>query len=373
MRKTKALSLLASLALASMALAGTASASTPTQVSAERYPASLVGEGKLTMGVLNCTTTTVKGSVTEASRAFTATLTGKCNGQNELKTNGCKLEFNPYWGTYAIGPSGCGPMTVNANGLCNISIPSQGLLKATYETLEGTPQKVLITSQATGKYSGCGEKFSGPLVGSWVVSGSDSESKADGLLASFAAYDQLFEAESYPATLYGTQGEESNKIGTEAGKIYCTNTSFTGSMLGGGDMGSLTPTYSSCYAFAGLIKATITVNGCGLLYEGVLSHEMSITCPKEATVIIKAGLCEISIPAQSGLKGVDYGSSELEGRDAIALTNSVTGMTYTVTKDGSLCPFNGTGTRTDGSYTGNTLVQGKDTEGLLENIRAAHY
>jgi hypothetical protein len=38
-------------------------------------------------------------------------------------------------------------------------------------------------------------------------------------------------------------------------------------------------------------------------------------------------------------------------------------IAYTVTKDGFLCPLSGTGSFSDGKYTGITLVEGKDNEG----------
>ena len=70
------------------------------------------------------------------------------------------------------------------------------------------------------------------------------------------------------------------------------------------------------------------------------------------TFDIHAGSCEVQIGSQTNLKSVTTGNS---GNNVTAKAN-VTGIAYTVTKDGFLCPFGGTGAKTGATWTQNNAI-----------------
>lgn len=381
MRRVRIVGLLAIAALALTSFPSLASA-TPGKLAAEQYPASLASSGgneqSLTtvIGMIGCNTSLVSSIAGEASN-FDASLSGTCSSfgsSSAIKANGCEVEFNSYWETYSIGPKGCGPIAVTA-GSCTISIPAQTNLSATYATT-GSPGTLKITSEATNlKYttgkSGCYgnnnvTSESGQLLGSWLVSGKNAEGKANGLSLNTGVYASIFEAERYPVDLIGSQ-DATNLIATEGGSVQCNNGSLSGGLSGDLEPLVLAPTYTDCTAF-GFVEATVAANGCSLRYEGTLTDDMAIACPEGKSIVITAATCTVAIPAQTGLGTIGYSAASVSGHDAIRIAPSVSGLAYTVTKDGFLCPFKGTGTRTNGAYSGETVVHGEDADGLV-NIR----
>ena len=72
--------------------------------------------------------------------------------------------------------------------------------------------------------------------------------------------------------------------------------------------------------------------------------------------MVTAGTCEVDIPAQSGIAGLEL---ELETLSLAINFKFSAGLTLTVTKDGFLCPFSGTGTKS-GSWNGSLTVNAFD-------------
>jgi hypothetical protein len=178
------------------------------------------------------------------------------------------------------------------------------------------------------------------------------------LVAAFASSAQAstFTAGKYPATIAGTQvGQHVFSIENNL-TVKCQGATFHGTLSAASSTAQLHPTYTVCSAF-GFLEATINSAGCDYLFHAgseVAADKhagtVDIVCSAGASIVIAASTCEVSVPAQTGL-----GSSNIENNtnpnDATA-TGSLTGIKYTKTKDGFLCPFAGTGTKTDGGYAG---------------------
>ncbi len=185
------------------------------------------------------------------------------------------------------------------------------------------------------------------------------------LVAAFSAAAQAstFTAEKYPATIEG------KSVGTHVFsiennlKVECQSSHFNGTLSAASSTATITPTYTSCVAF-GFLSSTVNFNGCDYLFhagEEVApdKHQgtVDIVCPAGASIVIAASTCEVSVPAQTGL-----GSNNIENNTNpldLTATGSLTGIKYTKTKDGFLCPFAGTGTKTDGGYAGTATATAK--------------
>jgi hypothetical protein len=66
-----------------------------------------------------------------------------------------------------------------------------------------------------------------------------------------------------------------------------------------------------------------------------------MVCPAGKSFKITAGTCSLEIPAQAGSVSIQYKNDTANKRIEGTVTGS--SITYNVTKDGFLCPFNGTG------------------------------
>jgi hypothetical protein len=169
---------------------------------------------------------------------------------------------------------------------------------------------------------------------------------------------------SYPATITGSNTKGSEVITTEGGKVEC-NSHFVGSVSASTSTTILDPTYTNCQAF-GFLEATVTTNHCHeyfhhtqKLSSGVYKSHIDIVCTPTPPPVpppsykIAAATCEIEIKGQTGLGNVK--TTNLAG-GTITMQHEVEKIAYTVTKDGFLCPFGGTGNKTDGKYTGDIVL-----------------
>jgi hypothetical protein len=344
---------------------------------AESYPVSLVGSGEQTLstnyGTVGCTSN-LAAEASAQKPVVAAALSGTCSAfgtPKAINANGCKVELNPDWSSYSIGPNGCGPISLTL-GTCSITIPAQAGLAASYaNVVESGIKKVLVTSQVTNlKYTtgkigcgGAGTFENGTLSGSWLITGTVS-GKSTGTYVTSGAQSAAVEAERYPATLSGTQEKGAYAIETEGGPVECGSASFAGSASEISSSVTLTPTYTDCEAF-GFTEASVSVNGCSYIYD--VSGDQDIACTG-GSIVITAFTCEVTISAQTGLDDVEFANTSASGRGAIALTSNVSGLAYTVTKDGFLCPFSGGGARSDGTITGQILLRGSADTGPI-NIR----
>jgi hypothetical protein len=171
-----------------------------------------------------------------------------------------------------------------------------------------------------------------------------------------AAQASTFTAEKYPATISGAQVGE-HVFSVESGlTVKCKSATFSGTLSAASSTITMAPVYKECVAF-GFVNSTVNFNSCNYLFhagEEVAADKhagsVDIVCPKGGPIVITAGTCETQIPAQTGLNTNNI-ENNTSPKDATA-SGSLTGITYTKTKDGFGCPFAGTGTRTDGGYSG---------------------
>jgi len=165
----------------------------------------------------------------------------------------------------------------------------------------------------------------------------------------------VFTASSYPTTVTATSALGNGYFNTEAGAMECA-AHFEGSYTEASTTLTITPTYTSCRAF-GFVSATINLNGCDYVFHG--NGEVDLACPAGKAILIAAGNCEATIGAQSGLKSISLKNNG----NHIDAQASIKGIKYTVTKDGFLCPFAGTGEKTGGEYIQNEAVTVKPVSG----------
>jgi hypothetical protein len=173
-------------------------------------------------------------------------------------------------------------------------------------------------------------------------------------------------AANYTASSYGEKGTTGTGISvkgndvftTEGGTVKCAS-HFEGTLTEASETLTVTPKYTECEAF-GFLSATVNMNGCAYVFQApsgsgdAYSAAVKVECPAEKVITITASTCEATVGAQS-----PSGSTAITNNTAagdVSVKANVTGINYTVTKDGFLCPFNGTGAKTGGTYTQNEAI-----------------
>jgi len=180
------------------------------------------------------------------------------------------------------------------------------------------------------------------------------------LTASAAMAVPQFTASTYPAQVTGSNTKGSEVFTTEAGKVECDSHFLSTSQAAASSTLTVAPKYSNCDAF--FLSATVDTEGCTYVFHatelvsaGVYKHHVDVVCPAGQSIKIVAGggQCNAEIKGQTGLTSVK--TTNLAG-GTVTVQPEVTKVAYTVTKDGFGCPFNGTGNKTDGTYTGDVVV-----------------
>jgi triacylglycerol lipase len=175
------------------------------------------------------------------------------------------------------------------------------------------------------------------------------------LVATFAAMSVstgpamglAFHATEYTAEVTG-QNEGEHVLTAEALTVKCKTATLAGELTEEREALELTPTYSECTASG--VAATITTEGCKYkLNPG--TKTMDIVCPAGKVIKIVSGTCEAQVGGQTGLSSVEYVLNE-GPPETVTLKANLGKIKYTKTKDGFLCPFNGTGAKEDGTLTG---------------------
>jgi len=161
-----------------------------------------------------------------------------------------------------------------------------------------------------------------------------------------SAAQAQYTASSYPATATATSALGNDVFTTEGGTVECAS-HFEGTLTEASSSLTVTPTYTSCKAF-GFVSATVNMNGCAYIFdrESASSSAATVECPAGKSIQVIAGNCEVTIAAQSPTGSV----STSNGAGTVNAQANVTGIAYTVVKDGFLCPFGGTGAKTGGTY-----------------------
>ncbi len=194
------------------------------------------------------------------------------------------------------------------------------------------------------------------------------------VLAMSAVVASAASATNFTASKYPTAGTASSAKGnddfkTEAGSVEC-KAHFDVAALGGpSETVTVTPAYSECQAF-GFLSATVDMNGCDYVFH--VNGDVDVECHKfvegktvaTGPIKIVASTCEATVGTQTGLKSVALSNNGT----GISAKANVSGINYTVTKDGFLCPFGGTGAKTGATYTQNSAVQVSSTNGATIDI-----
>ena len=162
------------------------------------------------------------------------------------------------------------------------------------------------------------------------------------LVAAFAmsavvasAASAQFTSNSYPTTVTAVS-ELGNDVFTVDGTSVECKSHFEGTAAEATTKITITPTYTNCKAF-GFLSATVAMNGCDFVFHS--NGEVDVECPTGKNIVITASSCEVDVGTQTGLESVALSNN---GNHIDAQAN-VGEITANVTKDGFLCPLNGTG------------------------------
>jgi hypothetical protein len=127
------------------------------------------------------------------------------------------------------------------------------------------------------------------------------------------------------------------------------------------------PIYSEVTAFG--LNAAIETANCdydielGTPTSGGWHMSMSIVCSGGKQILIKAATCEIGIGSQSNLSTSLVSNSGTSSAMDWTIDTNITGLHYTVIKDGIGCPLSGTGTFSNGDYGSRSTVTAKNHAG----------
>ncbi|HST70661.1 MAG TPA: hypothetical protein VLI94_13520 [Solirubrobacterales bacterium] len=180
-----------------------------------------------------------------------------------------------------------------------------------------------------------------------------------------------YTASSYPTTLTGESAKGNDTITTEAGTIEC-KVHFEATLTEASTQLTVKTKYTGCSAF-GFLEATVSTGDChrtwteptttgGNQLHGKELHER---CTGPSPMTIHAGNCKITIGEQT-LGGTVHITNTAAGD--MTTRTAATGIAYTVTQDGFLCPFNGTGAKTGATHTQHNPITFDSTNGA--NVHA---
>jgi hypothetical protein len=178
------------------------------------------------------------------------------------------------------------------------------------------------------------------------------------LVAVFAM--SAFAASAASAAEFHSEGEgttvEASQVATHvfkttAGEITCSTATFKGTQATKTASSiTVTPTYpkGTCHIIIfGTVSAEVNMNGCE--YKLYSSGSADVLCPAGKKAIVTAAGCTVEVGAQTGKKTVKYANNGSH----IDITAELTGLSYNHT--GFTC---GTGSGTNGTYTGTTTAAG---------------
>jgi hypothetical protein len=173
----------------------------------------------------------------------------------------------------------------------------------------------------------------------------------------------VWEAESYPATISGTQVEGKHTFQTAANTLSCTTFDFQGTLSGSVSELALTGAPSGC-STAGIIVMNVAMNGCTFnfgsgkeLGAALFAGSAQIVCPagKEIVWTASTGNCTAKIPPQ-----VFAGTVNLENMatapKSVKLSTAASGIHYTLNPSSGCLNKPAPGTYENGVYSGTTTL-----------------
>ncbi|HET7120827.1 MAG TPA: hypothetical protein VFI17_06205 [Solirubrobacterales bacterium] len=155
------------------------------------------------------------------------------------------------------------------------------------------------------------------------------------------------------ATFTGEQTEGEHNLAIEGSNLRCESVELSGNITDADKYTTITPKYSGCTAF-GFSEATVNTSNC--FYKLIpnaetsadsFSGEIEVFCNTGSIIISAGGVCEAKI--NSGTKittGLTLTNVTGLEREHLKFHDVNSSIATEKTKDGTGCPFNGTGNTT---------------------------
>jgi hypothetical protein len=148
----------------------------------------------------------------------------------------------------------------------------------------------------------------------------------------------------------------------------CKVSHYTGTAANESSTLTLHPTYTECALKGGSISVTVDTTGCNYVFHatekvaaGSYKAHVDVGCEAGKEIKITAATCAATVPGQTGLTTVDIRNNASD----VSIQPTLAGIKATVTVDGFLCPFNGTGAKTGGTYTSTSGITGTAASGTI--------
>jgi hypothetical protein len=196
-------------------------------------------------------------------------------------------------------------------------------------------------------------------------------------LAPTAGQASVFVTSGLPASVSGKQEGGSVTFMLDGQKLTCGTYSYAGTLnTEAAESMTLTPTMKECKL--GETSATVELKECKYTLhageevgEAEFAGTEDLSCPEGQVIKISAGTCVAEIGTQNGLAEVAYGSEPSETEPSgFNTADGVTGLKYKTT-DGFLCPFTGSGEKTNGEITGSMEFTATDEESAPVSVAAS--
>jgi len=163
-----------------------------------------------------------------------------------------------------------------------------------------------------------------------------------------------FTANSYPTSITASSALGNGSLTTEAGAMECAE-HFSSTFDESSSELTVEAVYSKCSWFS--FNTAMNMNGCDYVFHS--NGEVDLECPSGQSIVLIAGACEVQFGSQTGLKS----SGLVSNAGHIDFQFNISGITYTVTKDGFLCPYSGTGAKTGATHIHNNAVTAEPVSG----------
>lgn len=181
-----------------------------------------------------------------------------------------------------------------------------------------------------------------------------------------AASAANYTASKYPTTMTATSAKGNDVFTTEAGTWKCA-VHYEATVTEPSSNLTVKTSYTGCESF-GFLNATVSMGSCDWLYTEpikVSGHDWKASadtqCSSAEPMRIVSSTCEITIAAQS--PGGHLAITNTTSPGDLDTRTTLTEIIYTVTKDGFLCAFNGTGAKIGGTYSQSEAITFGSTNG----------
>jgi hypothetical protein len=192
------------------------------------------------------------------------------------------------------------------------------------------------------------------------------------LAASAAQAAPVFTTSAGTVNVHGTGENIGERFTIDGVSTECKTSHFTGTITNVSSTVTLNPTYTGCTLAGTGITIHVKPNGCAFHYTltdvNVTTYRAhtKLTCPTATPIQVEGTgtSCEYTL----GPNGNENLTTVSLTKDALDVTMKpeITGLTATVTKDGFLCPYSGTGVKTGGTYTATGYMTLTASSGSLQ-------